>query len=234
MVLTFFKHETLENIKKSLKEDELCFVAVSVVIGLLVYCESFFEKILSIPIVNSILGAILFLSVIEEYIKHLVVRFVDDKKIRDVDDAITLSIMVGLAFALMESIIYGITNGDMSIVIPRAMLSIPIHIIASGIFGYFYGLSHFAKPLIENAGREKTYKFKWLHRILLFKRSTVYEDEKIVEGMVVASIIHAVCNLLFEINLSFVAVPIIVVGLLVVFHLYKESRVVFHLLHAHS
>jgi RsiW-degrading membrane proteinase PrsW (M82 family) len=234
LVLTFFRHETLENIKKSLKEDELCFVAVSVIIGLLIYFESFFEKIFSMPIVNSILGAILILSVIEEYIKHLIVRFTDDKKLKDIDDAMTLSIMVGLSFALMESLIYGVTNGDMSIIVPRAILSMPVHIVASGIFGYFYGLSHFAKPLTENAGKEKTYSFKWLHRILTFKRSTVYEDEKIIEGLCLASIFHATCNLLFEIDLAFAAVPIIVIGLFIVFHLYKESHVIYYRLrHAH-
>ena len=236
LALTFFKYETLENIKKSLKEDELCFVTVSVIIGILIYFEAFFEKIFSMPIVTSILGAILFLSVIEEYIKHLIVRFTDDKKLKDVDDAITLSIVVGLSFALMESLIYGIANGDMSIVVARALITMPVHIVASGIFGYFYGLSHFAKPLVKNNGGEKTYKFnfKWLHRIFTFKRSTVYEEEKIIEGLGLASLFHAVCNLLFEIDLAFMAVPIIVIGLLIIFHLYKESRVIYYsILHAH-
>ena len=51
----------------------------------------------------------------EEYAKQfekigaqLVVRATDDKKLADIDDAITLSIVVGLAFAFIETIIYGL------------------------------------------------------------------------------------------------------------------------------
>ena len=60
IILTFFKHETLENIKISLKENELCFIAVSVMTGLLIYFEKTIENIWNMPIVNTILGAILF------------------------------------------------------------------------------------------------------------------------------------------------------------------------------
>ena len=233
-LLTFFKHETLVNIKNSLKDNEFGFITVSVMIGLLIYIESFFETIWNIPIVNTILGAILFLTIIEEYIKHLMVRFVDDKKLKDIDDAITLSIMVGLAFSLMETLFYAINIGDMSLIAYRAFISMPIHLVASGIFGYYYGLAHFAKPLVKADGGEKTYRFnlKWLHKILTFRKSTVYEEEKIIEGMGLATLFHATCNILFELNLAFIVVPILIFGLFVISYFYKESHVLYRLIRA--
>ncbi|MBU0727461.1 PrsW family intramembrane metalloprotease [Patescibacteria group bacterium] len=232
--LTLFKHDTIANIKNSLKKNEFGFMTVSIMIGLLIYFESFIEKIINIPIVNTILGTILFLTIIEEFIKHLIVRFVDDKKLKDIDDAITLSIMVGLAFSLMETFIYAISAGDMSLIVYRAMLSMPVHLIASGIFGYYYGLAHFSKPLVKVEGGEKTYRFnlKWLHRILTLKKSTIYEEEKIVEGMSLAVLFHATCNVLFELNLAFVVVPILVIGLFLISHFYKESHMLYRLMHA--
>ena len=235
-LLTLFKHETIQNIKDALRDSEFGFITVSILIGFLIYFETFFQNILSIPIVSTILGTILFLSIIEEYVKHLIVRFVDDKKLKDIDDAITLSIIVGLAFAFMETLIYSFASGDMSLIFYRSLLTIPIHVIASGIFGYYYGLAHFAKPLTKATVGEKTYRFnfKWLHKILTFKRSTVYEEEKIIEGMGLAVLFHTTCNVLFELNLAFVVIPILVIGLIVLSYLYKDSHVLYRLLHAHK
>jgi RsiW-degrading membrane proteinase PrsW (M82 family) len=233
LILTFFKHETLINIRDSLKNDELGFVSVSMMVGFLVYMESFAEKIFNIPIVTSLIGAILFLTVIEEYIKHLIVRFVDDKKLKDIDDAITLSIMVGLAFAFAETIIYAISTGDMSLVIYRSFMSMPVHVVSSGIFGYYYGLAHFAKPLIKANGGEKTYKLNltWIHKIIMLKKSAVYEEVKFMEGIGLATLFHALCNILFEIHVAFAVVPILVIGLFAVSRLYKKSHVLYRFLH---
>jgi RsiW-degrading membrane proteinase PrsW (M82 family) len=160
------------------------------------------------------------------------VKFVDDKKLKDIDDAITLSIMVGLAFSLIETFIYAYLAGDMSLMIYRAFLSIPVHIVASGIFGYFYGLAHFAKPLVKANGGEKTYKFniKLLHKVLTLKKSTIYEEEKIMAGLFFATFFHAICNVLFELNFAFVVIPILVLGLLALSYLYKKSHVLYRLI----
>lgn len=232
-ILTFFKHETLENIRTSLKKDEFGFITVSIMIGLLIYLESFFQTVLDIEIINTIIGTILFLSIIEEFIKHLMVKFVDDKKIKDIDDAITLSIMVGLAFSLIETLIYAFLAGDMSLIIYRAFLSMPVHLVASGIFGYYYGLAHFAKPLVKANGGEKTYRFKikWLHKVLTLKKSTIYEEEKIVEGLALATLFHAICNILFELNFAFAVVPILIAGLFVLSYFYKKSHMLYRLLY---
>lgn len=137
LTLTHFKHETLENIKGTIRDNEFEYVTMSSMIALLIFSERLLEEFFDVSIIHTTIGVIMFLAVIEEYVKHLMVRFIDDKKIKDVDDAITLSIVIGLAFSFIETIIYAINVGDMAIVLPRALLTMPIHVIASGIFGYY-------------------------------------------------------------------------------------------------
>jgi len=172
-------------------------------------------------IIGVALGSILFLAIIEEYIKHLMVRITDDKKLRDIDDAITLSIVVGLAFAFIETIIYSVIAGDMHIIFYRAMISVPIHLVASGIIGYYYGLAHFAKPITEIEGIKKE---AWLAKLLTLKKSTVYREEKMVEGIFFATVFHAAMNFLFEVNLGFLAVPFVVLGIVIIFRFYKLGQ----------
>ena len=225
ILLNFFNSSALLNLKNALKEEPLGFTMVSILLGVVIYLETLAQNILYIPIVGTILGSILFLAIIEEYIKHLMVRITDDKKLKDIDDAITLSIMVGLAFAFIETIIYSIAVGDMGIIFYRSMITIPIHIVASGIFGYYYGLAHFAKPIVKLEGGEKTYRKKLLPKILSLKRSAVYREEKIIEGTFFATVFHAGMNILFEFSLGFLAVPCIILGIVIIFHLYKAGEI---------
>lgn len=223
-LLNFFNHSVLINLKNAIKSEPLGFTFVSLLIGVAIYLETMAQNIFSIPVIGTTLGTILFLAIIEEYIKHLMVRISDDKKLKDIDDAITLSIVVGLAFAFIETLMYSFIVGDMSLIIYRSMVSIPIHLIASGIFGYFYGLAHFSKPIVNLEGGEKTYRKKWLPRLLTLKRSTVYHEEKIIGGIFFATVFHAVMNIFFEFGLGFLAVPLIVLGVVMLFKMYKLGK----------
>lgn len=235
LLLTHFKHETLENIKATLKDDEFEYVTMSTMIALLIVMERLLEESFDVSIIHTMIGIIMFLAVIEEYVKHLTVRFIDDKKIKDVDDAITLSIVVGLAFSFIETIIYAFNVGDISIILPRAMLTMPIHVIASGIFGYYYGLARFAEPILKAEHKEKKYqiRFRHFHTILRLKKSDIYEEEKTAQGLVLATLFHTTANILFEANLAFVTVPLIVFGLVIISYFYKDSHFIYRLLHKH-
>ena len=233
LVLTRFKHDTLENIEGTLKDDEFEYVTMSSMIALLIFAERILERFLDVSIIHTIVGVIMFLAIIEEYVKHLMVRFIDDKKIKDIDDAITLSIIVGLAFSFIETIVYAITTKDMSLVIPRALLTMPVHLIASGIFGYYYGLARYAEPILEAEHKQKRYrlKFKHLHTVLRMKKSDIYEEEKTAQGLVLATIFHTTANLLFELNLAYITVPLIVLGMMILSYFYKESHILYRMLH---
>lgn len=235
LILNFFDHQALRNIKSALRQEPLGFTVVSLLLGLAVATQSWVREIWGSSMMAGALGSILFLAIIEEYVKHLMVRVTDDKRIKDVDDAITLSIVAGLAFAFVETVVYALSAGDLRIVFFRTLVSLPVHVVASGLFGYFYGLAHFAVPIMKSEGGDAVYHWgtgrrQWLHRFLTFKKSTVYGEEKIIEGILVATAFHALMNLLFEINLGVVAVPIVMAGLVWVSRLYragqKESRMI--------
>ncbi len=224
LILNFFNHATLTNFKNAIKDEPLGFTTVSLFLGFAIFIQNLAQNTFNTSVIGTVLGTILFLAVVEEYIKHLMVRITDDKKLKDIDDAITLSIVVGLAFAFVETIIYSVIAGDMGLIIYRAMISIPIHLVASGIFGYYYGLAHFAKPIAELEGGDKKIKRKWLSKTLTLKKSTVYHEEKMIEGMFFATLFHAGMNLLFEFNLGFLSVPLIIAGIVVLFKLYKLGK----------
>lgn len=231
---TIFKTETMRNIRRALKEEPLDFMTVSVMIGLLIYLETVAQAVFDIPLLRTALGSILFLGIIEEYVKHLIVRMVDDKKLKDIDDAITLSVIVGLAFALIETVIYAVTIGDFSIIIYRSFLSIPIHLVASGIFGYYYGMAHFSKDITRVDGGEKILFPGWLPKMLKCKRSLLYAEGHITQGLFFATLFHAAANVLFEIEMAWAVVPFVVIGLVTLVHLYKESHAEWRLIQRHS
>jgi RsiW-degrading membrane proteinase PrsW (M82 family) len=232
LILNFFSHASLANLRNALRQEPLGFTAVSLLIGVVIFLQNWIQNAWGSPILASALGTILFLAIIEEYVKHLIVRVTDDKRILDIDDAITLSIVVGLAFAFTETIVYGIAAGDLKIVFFRTMVSLPVHVVASGIFGYYYGLAHFAKPIMASEGGGKVYhdylwgmaRRGWLHRMINLKRSTVYSEEKIIEGFLFATLFHAVANILFEMSLGILAVLMIVLGVWFVLRLYKAGQ----------
>jgi RsiW-degrading membrane proteinase PrsW (M82 family) len=240
LVLNFFNHSVLLNLKNAISQEPLGFTTVSLLLGAAIFLQKWLQGVWGSPALAVTLGSILFLAIIEEYMKHLIVRVTDDKKIKDIDDAITLSIMVGLAFSFVETIIYCVAVGEWKLVFYRSLVSLPVHVVASGIFGYYYGLAHFAKPIVGLEGGERTYqaplwgmaRHGWLHRLMTFKKSTVYSEEKIIEGFLFATLFHAVANVLFELSWGTLAVPLIVAGIAVVFRLYKtgqrEDRLIAH------
>ena len=232
LILNFFSHESLANLKKALRQEPFGFVTVSLLIGVVTLLQRWIQNTWDSPLLATALGSILFLAIIEDYVKHLIVRVTDDKRLKDIDDAITLSIVVGLAFAFTETVVYGILAGDIKLIFFRTLVSMPIHVVASGIFGYYYGLAHFAKPIVALESGEKTYhshlwgmaSHGWLHRILTLKRSTMYSEEKIIEGFLFATAFHALANVLFELSLGIIAVPLIVFGVWFVTRLYKNGQ----------
>jgi len=143
--------------------------------------------------------SLVFLAFAEEYSKHLVVRFTDDDSIRSIDDAIEFSVIVGLAFAFAENVLWYfpklLAEQDTGMVVLRSVLTVLMHAVASGIFGYFYGLAHFASHGVrrDHGGRGRLYRM--LHRTFLFSREGMYHEVKLFEGLVLAGSYHAVYNL---------------------------------------
>lgn len=135
----------------------------------------------------------------EETVKHWIVKIVDRRLFRNIDDAIQFSIIVALGFSFLENSLYFQAIWDNPQVdnfwfyyIFRSIGSMLLHILASGIFGYYYGVAYFAKPVLQdeiNAGHKFVFTKK-MHQILHLKSTTLFREEKITEGLLIAVFLH--------------------------------------------
>lgn len=176
--------------------------------------------------------AFTFVGVIEEYMKHLVVRKADQGFFRNIDDAIEFSIISALGFAFVENILYfyyiwtyqGTEIFLVSFVF-RAIFSTFAHVLFSGIFGYYYGVAYFAEPIWSEEVRQGRHVFfRFLHRILHFKANRAFAAEKVSEGLLLAVLLHGAFNILLEMNLTFFMIPFLVFGYSFLDYLFKQKE----------
>jgi hypothetical protein len=143
--------------------------------------------------------SVIFLAFGEEYSKHLIVRFTDDDSIRSIDDAIEFSIIVGLAFAFAENVLLYfprfLAEDNTAMLVMRSVLTVLMHAIASGIFGYFYGLAHFSTHEVRSGHGGRGPLYRLLHRTFLFSQESLYHEAKMFEGLILAGTFHAAFNL---------------------------------------
>ncbi len=176
--------------------------------------------------------AFMFVGVIEEYMKHLVVRRADRGFFRNIDDAIEFSIISALGFAFIENILYfyyiwtyqGTEIFLVSFVF-RSVFSTFAHILFSGIFGYYYGVAYFAEPIWSEEVRQGRHKiYQWFHKIMHFRSDRVFAREKITEGLFLAVTLHGAFNIMLEMNLTFFMIPFLVFGYSFLDYLFKRKE----------
>jgi len=150
----------------------------------------------------------------EETAKNWIVRRIGKNFFKSIDDAILFSIVAALGFAFIENILYfysiwsdsGIENSiRWFYVLFRSLGSMFLHVFASGIFGYYYGIAFFAKPVLQEkfASGKKFIFTKKIHQIIHMKSETVFRDEKIFEGLMIAAILHAIFDFLMGMSQHF-------------------------------
>lgn len=169
------------------------------------------------------------LAALEEFVKHLTVRFVDDNRIKNIDDAMEYSILVGLSFAFTENVFFFFaawyTDSFVQVFLFRSVLSVFANVFFSGIFGYYYGLAHFASSIYKEevyANRHPVIKF--LQKILHMKGSVLFHEEKIMEGLMIAVILHSFFNYLLQLNQIVIAVPFLFVGFFILSYLFDKKE----------
>lgn len=166
---------------------------------------------------------------LEEFVKHLVLRFSDEEKIQSIDDALEFSILVALGFAFVENILYfnstEYTGTTFSLfVLSRSTISVMAHICFSAVFGYFYGVAKFSSQVYSEENEKKQHPFlELLHKILHLKGSTLFHEEKMMEGMLCAMGLHAFFNSLLEFGKTQWVIPFVVFLFFVVLHLFHKK-----------
>lgn len=205
-------------------------------INVLAYAKNFEDDLVGISgfamIPLSVIITFAFIGVIEEVMKQSVVHAVDDNKIRHIDDAIMFSILAALGFSFTENILYFYTiwskHGPEHLLTPflfRSVFSTFAHILFSALFGYYYGIAHFAKPLLQEELRNNRHTFwDWYHRVFKWKTEDLFHEQKMLEGLTLAVGLHAIYNIFLEMNWTFIMVPYLVIGYMFVSHLFKVKE----------
>jgi RsiW-degrading membrane proteinase PrsW (M82 family) len=155
----------------------------------------------------------LLVGLIEEVSKFWVLKRSGEKFFHSIDDVLQLAIIVAIGFAFAENVMnpsyflsfvrqYIISpespmwGAFMGNVLGRAILTNMVHILSTGVIGYFYGLTIFASPMLEEQHqRGKIHHIAALfHWILRFPEKAVYRKEMILTGLIAAVVLHGMFN----------------------------------------
>lgn len=181
-----------------------------------------FRSNISSFVVNTVLAAfVTFLGVgaMEEFFKFWIMKSIGRDFFVSIDDVISLAIISALGFSFYENFIYFNSQwGGMSLTsflllaLSRVTIVTMVHMLCSGVMGYYFGLAHFASPIMRMEYREKK-----RHPVLIFfknllhmKKSHVYHNEMMSIGLVLAMFLHATYDFILSstINLN----PIFISG----------------------
>ncbi len=150
-------------------------------------------------------------GVIEEYGKFWIMRIIDHNYFKSIDDVIELAIISALGFAFFENIIYfsqhwdNLSTGNFFIfALMRVTIVTMVHMLCSGILGYYYGMAYFASPMlkIQHMKKKRHPILQFFKKAMHFKKSHVYHDEMLVIGMILAMGIHALYDFLLTLQIG--------------------------------
>lgn len=162
------------------------------------------------------------IGILEEYLKSFVVRKkIPHKEINCIGDAVEFSVIAALGFAFVENIFYLgevytlLGSGALiKMFIARALFATFAHMLFSGIFGYYYGLSLFADQNL------KTAKKKWDLRLInylgnkfpILNKLKIVQVEETFLGLIYAASFHAIYNIFLELKFTIFLIPFLVFG----------------------
>lgn len=160
----------------------------------------------------------LIVGVIEELSKFWVLRRSGAPLFASIDDVLQLSIVVAIGFAFAENIVnptYFVgfvreyltagavpdVRGFLSNVLGRSILTSMVHIVATGVLGYFLGLAIFAGPYLKER-HAQGYAFRItrsVHALLRLPEDRVFRTQMLMLGIFGAILLHAAFNFLVTI-----------------------------------
>lgn len=161
----------------------------------------------------STLLAFLLVGLIEEGSKFWVLRKSGMEFFRCINDVVELGIIVAIGFAFAENIInptyfvgfvreyllapstadWGSFIGN---VVGRSILTTMVHIVSTGVLGYFLGLAIFAEPTLEEARRKgKTSLLAGMAwAFLRLPEKAVFRRQMVLTGFSIAVVLHGLFN----------------------------------------
>ncbi len=204
-------------------DEPIFFISVGVVLGFYTYFSSFS--------VNDKIYFFIIVGMLEEFIKHLVLRFSDEFKIQSVDDALEFAIIVALGFAFVENVLYFRGNIELMgsdiylLILMRSTISVSAHVTFSAIFGYFYGVARFGESFYQEVVQASRHKIiNKIHQIIHLKIVTLLYQEQMMVGMFCAMGLHAIFNSLLEFQRVDLVIPFLFGLLFIILHLFHRPK----------
>lgn len=175
-----------------------------------------FRTNISSMFVSTVLAAfVTFLGIgaMEEFFKFGVMKFISKSFFRSIDDVITLAIVSALGFSFYENMIYFnsqwgamSTSAFLMLAASRVTIVTMVHMLCSGVLGYYFGLAYFASPImrLQHAEKKRHPILIFFKNLLHMKKSHLYRNEMITIGLVLAMLLHAIYDFVLSstINLS--------------------------------
>lgn len=156
-----------------------------------------------------------FVGLIEEVSKYWVLSRSARQIFVSIDDVMQLSIIAAIGFAFAENIINPVyfssfvreyllhgaapdVGGFLSNVLGRSVLTSMVHIVSTGVLGYFLGLAIFAGPVLaERHASGRTYRvLAVLHRMLRLREVSIFRVQMLATGLLSAVLLHGLFNFL--------------------------------------
>lgn len=197
------------------------------------YTQSFQQNMIgmgglvSIPL--NIIFTFAIVGVIEEFMKHVAVRAMGQGEFHDLDDVIELSILCALGFSFTENIMYfhsiWMSQGPQNLLVPfvfRSIFSSFAHILFSGILGYYYGLSYFSTPILRE--QKRIIWPKIMEQIFGVDDEKIYAFQNLVQGFLIAATLHAIFNVLLEMEWTILLVPFLLIGYVYLTYLFEKKE----------
>lgn len=157
----------------------------------------------------------LIVGFIEEVSKYWVFQKSGRQALSSIDDAMQLAIIVAIGFAFAENIAnqgyfpafvrdyllrppLADWAGFFGNVLGRSILTSMVHIVSTGVMGYFFGLALFAGPYLQEAqARGKKYAIvEYIHDLLRLPKKSIFQSQMILTGLILAIFLHALSNFL--------------------------------------
>lgn len=157
----------------------------------------------------------LLVGTIEECSKYWVLKKSGKGIFSSIDDVMHFGIVVAIGFAFAENVsnsgyflnfvreylVFPETPdilGFISNVIGRSVLTNMVHIVSTGVMGYFLGVAIFASPYLadEDRAHEEHRITEWLHRTFHLSRVRVFRLLMLTTGLFAAIMLHGLFNFL--------------------------------------
>ncbi len=162
-----------------------------------------------------LLLSFLFVGLIEEVSKYWVLSRSGRQIFTSIDDVLQLSIIAAIGFAFAENVInpvyftafvrdflfHGAAPDVMAFisnVLGRSVLTSMVHIVSTGVMGYFLGLAIFAGPYLaeQRAQGRVMIVLEAMHRLLRLPEVSLFRVQMLATGLLAAIGLHGLFNFL--------------------------------------